>query len=410
MKSFLIKTFSIFSLFFLLSSCNFNNGYLFNTPNSSLPALTKEESNNILLSTFTSKYSSSTLKNHLINELYKDIVTSFNGENNESENILYSPLSTFINLLIIDQATTSDFLSTYNLTKDDSSKILKEINKLRNVKNSDTSYFKFTDLISFYNIEKLNEEYLKTLNDEFYVSSFLGKDAQEAQNKVFQKIKEDLDLDINTYLPEYLYGSYVLSALRIKENYNFKGREHIFRNFDNSETKTKFAMFPESSYYVDEINNILSFKGETRNFKLTFITTLDENSNLNNLDLTKFNLDKKYSEESWTSLYFPHLDLDSQNSDTNIDEVVDSRGLTDFIVLDKAISSKETLELKELEQINKFKLNEDGFEGYSVTIGTIGPTGPIGEGPNSYYLDRPYYLIVSLKNDLPIFSMEINKV
>ena len=42
MRSFIRKTTLVFSLFFLLSSCNNTGAYLYNTPNSSLSSIDKD--------------------------------------------------------------------------------------------------------------------------------------------------------------------------------------------------------------------------------------------------------------------------------------------------------------------------------------------------------------------------------
>lgn len=407
--SFIRKTTLVFSLFFLLSSCNNTGDYLYNTPNSSLSSTNKDELINILSRTSTSKYKEEELKNHLLNELYKDIVTSFNGNDNKNTNVLYSPLCAFINLLIIDQTTSTPFLSSYNLTKEDSSIIFKEINKLRNVEYSKNSYFKFTDMISFYNILELNEEYLKTLNDEYLVSSYLGKDALDAQNKMFEKIKEDLDLKVKSELPTHEYGNYILSALRFKENFDFGTYKHEFSDIDNVTKEVDFAKLDLNESYFDEKSNILSFKGDTNNFNLTFITTLD-GSSINDLDLTNFNLTANYNSDKEYEVYFPHLNIGGDEYNSNIDDVIENRNLLELNITDKTIKSNQPIILADMYQINNFELNEDGFEGYSVTIADGAPGASKPPITNKYYFDRPFYLIISLKNDLPIFSMKVNKI
>ena len=409
MKSFIRKTTLVFSLFFLLSSCNNTGDYLYNTPNSSLSSIDKDESINILSRTSTSKYNEDELKNHLLNELYKDIVTSFNGKDNQITNVLYSPLCAFINLLIIDQTTSTPFLSSYNLSKEDSSTIFKEINKLRNVEYSKNSYFKFTDMISFYNILEPNEEYLKTLNDEYLVSSYLGKDALDAQKKIFQKIKEDLDLDVKSELPDHEYGNYILSALRFKENFDFGTYKHEFSDINNVTKEFDFAKLTLSESYFDESSNILSFKGDTNNFNLTFITTLDCSS-INNLNLSNFNLNINYNNDKEYEVYFPHLNIGGEEYNSNIYDVIENRDLLELNITDKTIKSNQPIILADMYQINNFELNEDGFEGYSVTIADGAPGSSEPPITNKYYFDRPFYLIISLKNDLPIFSMKVNKI
>lgn len=409
MKSFIRKTTLVFSLFFLLSSCNNTGDYLYNTPNSSLSSIDKDESINILSRTSTSKYNEDELKNHLLNELYKDIVTSFNGKDNQITNVLYSPLCAFINLLIIDQTTSTPFLSSYNLSKEDSSTIFKEINKLRNVEYSKNSYFKFTDMISFYNILEPNEEYLKTLNDEYLVSSYLGKDALDAQKKIFQKIKEDLDLDVKSELPDHEYGNYILSALRFKENFDFGTYKHEFSDINNVTKEFDFAKLTLNESYFDESSNILSFKGDTNNFNLTFITTLD-GSSINNLNLSNFNLNINYNNDKEYEVYFPHLNIGGEEYNSNIYDVIENRDLLELNITDKTIKSNQPIILADMYQINNFELNEDGFEGYSVTIADGAPGSSEPPITNKYYFDRPFYLIISLKNDLPIFSMKVNKI
>lgn len=409
MKSFIRKTTLVFSLFFLLSSCNNTGDYLYNTPNSSLSSIDKDESINILSRTSTSKYNEDELKNHLLNELYKDIVTSFNGKDNQITNVLYSPLCAFINLLIIDQTTSTPFLSSYNLSKEDSSTIFKEINKLRNVEYSKNSYFKFTDMISFYNILKPNEEYLKTLNDEYLVSSYLGKDALDAQKKIFQKIKEDLDLDVKSELPDHEYGNYILSALRFKENFDFGTYKHEFSDINNVTKEFDFAKLTLNESYFDESSNILSFKGDTNNFNLTFITTLD-GSSINNLNLSNFYLNINYNNDKEYEVYFPHLNIGGEEYNSNIYDVIENRDLLELNITDKTIKSNQPIILADMYQINNFELNEDGFEGYSVTIADGAPGSSEPPITNKYYFDRPFYLIISLKNDLPIFSMKVNKI
>ena len=409
MKSFIRKTTLVFSLFFLLSSCNNTGDYLYNTPNSSLSSIDKDESINILSRTSTSKYNEDELKNHLLNELYKDIVTSFNGKDNQITNVLYSPLCAFINLLIIDQTTSTPFLSSYNLSKEDSSTIFKEINKLRNVEYSKNSYFKFTDMISFYNILEPNEEYLKTLNDEYLVSSYLGKDALDAQKKIFQKIKEDLDLDVKSELPDHEYGNYILSALRFKENFDFGTYKHEFSDINNVTKEFDFAKLTLNESYFDESSNILSFKGDTNNFNLTFITTLD-GSSINKLDLSNFNLKVNYNNDKEYEVYFPHLNIGGEEYNSNIYDVIENRDLLELNITDKTIKSNQPIILADMYQINNFELNEDGFEGYSITIADGAPGSSEPPITNKYYFDRPFYLIISLKNDLPIFSMKVNKI
>lgn len=409
MKSFIRKTTLVFSLFFLLSSCNNTGDYLYNTPNSSLSSIDKDETINILSRTSTSKYNEDELKNHLLNELYKDIVTSFNGKDNQITNVLYSPLCAFINLLIIDQTTSTPFLSSYNLSKEDSSTIFKEINKLRNVEYSKNSYFKFTDMISFYNILEPNEEYLKTLNDEYLVSSYLGKDALDAQKKIFQKIKEDLDLDVKSELPDHEYGNYILSALRFKENFDFGTYKHEFSDINNVTKEFDFAKLTLNESYFDESSNILSFKGDTNNFNLTFITTLD-GSSINNLNLSNFNLNINYNNDKEYEVYFPHLNIGGEEYNSNIYDVIENRDLLELNITDKTIKSNQPIILADMYQINNFELNEDGFEGYSVTIADGAPGSSEPPITNKYYFDRPFYLIISLKNDLPIFSMKVNKI
>ena len=409
MKSFIRKTTLVFSLFFLLSSCNNTGDYLYNTPNSSLSSIDKDESINILSRTSTSKYNEDELKNHLLNELYKDIVTSFNGKDNQITNVLYSPLCAFINLLIIDQTTSTPFLSSYNLSKEDSSTIFKEINKLRNVEYSKNSYFKFTDMISFYNILEPNEEYLKTLNDEYLVSSYLGKDALDAQKKIFQKIKEDLDLEVKSELPDHEYGNYILSALRFKENFDFGTYKHEFSDINNVTKEFDFAKLTLNESYFDESSNILSFKGDTNNFNLTFITTLD-GSSINKLDLSNFNLNINYNNDKEYEVYFPHLNIGGEEYNSNIYDVIENRDLLELNITDKTIKSNQPIILADMYQINNFELNEDGFEGYSVTIADGAPGSSEPPITNKYYFDRPFYLIISLKNDLPIFSMKVNKI
>lgn len=409
MKSFIRKTTLVFSLFFLLSSCNNTGDYLYNTPNSSLSSIDKDESINILSRTSTSKYNEDELKNHLLNELYKDIVTSFNGKDNQITNVLYSPLCAFINLLIIDQTTSTPFLSSYNLSKEDSSTIFKEINKLRNVEYSKNSYFKFTDMISFYNILEPNEEYLKTLNDEYLVSSYLGKDALDAQKKIFQKIKEDLDLDVKSELPDHEYGNYILSALRFKENFDFGTYKHEFSDINNVTKEFDFAKLTLNESYFDESSNILSFKGDTNNFNLTFITTLD-GSSINKLNLSNFNLNINYNNDKEYEVYFPHLNIGGEEYNSNIYDVIENRNLLELNITDKTIKSNQPIILADMYQINNFELNEDGFEGYSVTIADGAPGSSEPPITNKYYFDRPFYLIISLKNDLPIFSMKVNKI
>ena len=409
MKSFIRKTTLFFSLFFLLSSCNNTGDYLYNTPNSSLSSIDKDESINILSRTSTSKYNEDELKNHLLNELYKDIVTSFNGKDNQITNVLYSPLCAFINLLIIDQTTSTPFLSSYNLGKEDSSTIFKEINKLRNVEYSKNSYFKFTDMISFYNILEPNEEYLKTLNDEYLVSSYLGKDALDAQKKIFQKIKEDLDLEVKSELPDHEYGNYILSALRFKENFDFGTYKHEFSDINNVTKEFDFAKLALNESYFDESSNILSFKGDTNNFNLTFITTLD-GSSINDLDLSNFNLNINYNNDKEYEVYFPHLNIGGEEYNSNIYDVIENRNLLKLNITDKTIKSNQPIILADMYQINNFELNEDGFEGYSVTIADGAPGSSEPPITNKYYFDRPFYLIISLKNDLPIFSMKVNKI
>ena len=409
MKSFIRKTALVFSLFFLLSSCNNTGDYLYNTPNSSLSSIDKEESINILSRTSTSKYNEDDLKNHLLNELYKDIVTSFNGKDNQITNVLYSPLCAFINLLIIDQTTSTPFLSSYNLSKEDSSTIFKEINKLRNVEYSKNSYFKFTDMISFYNILEPNEEYLKTLNDEYLVSSYLGKDALDAQKKIFQKIKEDLDLEVKSELPDHEYGNYILSALRFKENFYFGTYKHEFSNINNVTKEFDFAKLTLNESYFDESSNILSFKGDTNNFNLTFITALD-GSSINDLDLSNFNLNINYNNDKEYEVYFPHLNIGGEEYNSNIYDVIENRKLLELNITDKTIKSNQPIILADMYQINNFELNEDGFEGYSITIADGAPGASEPPITNKYYFDRPFYLIISLKNDLPIFSMKVNKI
>lgn len=409
MKSFIRKTTLVFSLFFLLSSCNNTGDYLYNTPNSSLSSIDKDESINILSRTSTSKYNEDELKNHLLDELYKDIVTSFNGKDNQITNVLYSPLCAFINLLIIDQTTSTPFLSSYNLSKEDSSSIFKEINKLRNVEYSKNSYFKFTDMISFYNILEPNEEYLKTLNDEYLVSSYLGKDALDAQKKIFQKIKEDLDLDVKSELPDHEYGNYILSALRFKENFDFGTYKHEFSDINNVTKEFDFAKLTLNESYFDESSNILSFKGDTNNFNLTFITTLD-GSSINNLNLSNFNLNINYNNDKEYEVYFPHLNIGGEEYNSNIYDVIENRDLLELNITDKTIKSNQPIILADMYQINNFELNEDGFEGYSVTIADGAPGSSEPPITNKYYFDRPFYLIISLKNDLPIFSMKVNKI
>ncbi len=409
MKSFIRKTTLVFSLFFLLSSCNNTGDYLYNTPNSSLSSIDKDESINILSRTSTSKYNEDELKNHLLNELYKDIVTSFNGKDNQITNVLYSPLCAFINLLIIDQTTSTPFLSSYSLSKEDSSTIFKEINKLRNVEYSKNSYFKFTDMISFYNILEPNEEYLKTLNDEYLVSSYLGKDALDAQKKIFQKIKEDLDLEVKSELPDHEYGNYILSALRFKENFDFGTYKHEFSDINNVTKEFDFAKLTLNESYFDESSNILSFKGDTNNFNLTFITTLD-GSSINNLNLSNFNLNINYNNDKEYEVYFPHLNIGGEEYNSNIYDVIENRDLLELNITDKTIKSNQPIILADMYQINNFELNEDGFEGYSVTIADGAPGSSEPPITNKYYFDRPFYLIISLKNDLPIFSMKVNKI
>ena len=409
MKSFIRKTTLVFSLFFLLSSCNNTGDYLYNTPNSSLSSIDKDESINILSRTSTSKYNEDELKNHLLNELYKDIVTSFNGKDNQITNVLYSPLCAFINLLIIDQTTSTPFLSSYNLSKKDSSTIFKEINKLRNVEYSKNSYFKFTDMISFYNILEPNEEYLKTLNDEYLVSSYLGKDALDAQKKIFQKIKEDLDLDVKSELPDHEYGNYILSALRFKENFDFGTYKHEFSDINNVTKEFDFAKLTLNESYFDESSNIRSFKGDTNNFNLTFITTLD-GSSINKLNLSNFNLNINYNNDKEYEVYFPHLNIGGEEYNPNIYDVIENRDLLELNITDKTIKSNQPIILADMYQINNFELNEDGFEGYSVTIADGAPGSSEPPITNKYYFDRPFYLIISLKNDLPIFSMKVNKI
>lgn len=409
MKSFIRKTTLVFSLFFLLSSCNNTGDYLYNTPNSSLSSIDKDESINILSRTSTSKYNEDELKNHLLNELYKDIVTSFNGKDNQITNVLYSPLCAFINLLIIDQTTSTPFLSSYNLSKEDSSTIFKEINKLRNVEYSKNSYFKFTDMISFYNILEPNEEYLKTLNDEYLVSSYLGKDALDAQKKIFQKIKEDLDLEVKSELPDHEYGNYILSALRFKENFDFGTYKHEFSDINNVTKEFDFAKLTLNESYFDESSNILSFKGDTNNFNLTFITTLD-GSSINNLNLSNFNLNINYNNDKEYEVYFPHLNIGGEEYNSNIYDVIENRDLLELNITDKTVKSNQPIILADMYQINNFELNEDGFEGYSVTIADGAPGSSEPPITNKYYFDRPFYLIISLKNDLPIFSMKVNKI
>ena len=409
MKSFIRKTTLVFSLFFLLSSCNNTGDYLYNTPNSSLSSIDKDESINILSRTSTSKYNEDELKNHLLNELYKDIVTSFNGKDNQITNVLYSPLCAFINLLIIDQTTSTPFLSSYNLSKEDSSTIFKEINKLRNVEYSKNSYFKFTDMISFYNILEPNEEYLKTLNDEYLVSSYLGKDALDAQKKIFQKIKEDLNLEVKSELPDHEYGNYILSALRFKENFDFGTYKHEFSDINNVTKEFDFAKLTLNESYFDESSNILSFKGDTNNFNLTFITTLD-GSSINNLNLSNFNLNINYNNDKEYEVYFPHLNIGGEEYNSNIYDVIENRDLLELNITDKTIKSNQPIILADMYQINNFELNEDGFEGYSVTIADGAPGSSEPPITNKYYFDRPFYLIISLKNDLPIFSMKVNKI
>ncbi len=164
----------------------------------------------------------------------------------------------------------------------------------------------------------------------------------------------------------------------------------------------------EKLYHESKENNIVSYKVNIGEFNLTFITPLEPSvSTLSELDLSTIDIYNDYQTlEGYYTLYFPHFNFDSLNNVTNIDNVLNSHNLLFKPSLDKKIKSNETLELKDMKQFNKFEVNEDGFEGYSISIGIQGPTssGPTGK---KIILSHPFYFIVSLPNDLPIFSIKV---
>ncbi len=96
MKRKLLKSVVLGSLLFLLSSCQIVH-YLFNTPNYSLESINKENADQLFKSLSTSEFKSDELLKHINHELYKDAITVFNSEESIKDNVLYSPLSTFIN-------------------------------------------------------------------------------------------------------------------------------------------------------------------------------------------------------------------------------------------------------------------------------------------------------------------------
>ena len=125
------------------------------------------------------------------------------------------------------------------------------------------------------------------------------------------------------------------------------------------------------------------------NYRRTYSLYTDENGNSKNINIA-----------------FPFFTYTSSNSISNYEEVAKSREIYGSYVGNKVTEGSISYTLEGFLQDNYFEINEDGFEGVSISTGGA-PGAGVPDLPD-IYLDKPFYLFITLKNDIPIFAMRVN--
>lgn len=350
--------------------------------------------------------------------LYEDSSIALNGNESKEKNILFSPFSSFLNFLTIEITSTNEILNSYNINKENSEEMLKHFNKFKNVNfsNNENNVFKFTNLIAGLNIN-FDKESLKKYSNECALSSYFAKDKESLEAAISDKLSADLETKIN-YEYKFNYDSSLnyVSGLKIKEKREFSTTSHMFKDINGNENETEFGVIP-TKYHIDKTNEVLSFKGETTNFDMIFVINSNEDKTIDNLSLKEYFSNNRrtysqYRDENGNSkninVAFPFFTYTSSNSISNYEEVAKSREIYGRNVGNKITEGSISYPLEGFFQDNYFEINEDGFEGVSVSTGGAPTSGAI-DLPD-IYLDKPFYLFITLKNDISIFAMRVNKL
>ena len=403
----IIKFMSLTLLITLISSCSIFKPYevIYETRMKSYKSSEINYDDFILLSSFNI----STL-------LYEDASFALKGSESDNQNILFSPFSSFLNFLTADITCNDEILNSYNINKEESQEILKSLNKFKNVNfsNNDNSTFKFSNVVVGLNVN-LNEDSLKKYSKEYAFSSYFAKDKESLEEAISDKLSSDLETTIN-YKYELNYDSSLnyVSGLKIKEKQKFTTISHVFKDINGNENETSFGV-AKTKYNVDKANEVLSFKAETSNFNMIFVINSNENETIDDISLKEYctnyrRIYSEYTDENGNSkninIAFPFFTFTSSNSISNFEEVANNREIYGKYVGNIITESSIAYPLEGFFQDNYFEINKDGFEGVSISSSGA-PTASEPDVPD-IYLDKPFYLFITLKNDVPIFAMRVN--
>lgn len=348
--------------------------------------------------------------------LYEDSSIALKGKESNEKNVLFSPFSSFLNFLTIEVTSSNEILKSYNINKENSEEIIKNLNIFKNVNfsNNENSVFKFTNLITGLNIN-FDKESLKKYSKEYALSSYFAKDKESLEEAISDKLSTDLETKINyEYKLNYESSLNYVSGLKIKEKRKFSTTRHVFKDINGNENETRFGVIP-TKYHIDKANEVLSFKGETSNFDMIFVINSNEDETIDDLPLKEYfsNFKRTYSlytDENENSkninVAFPFFTYTSSNSISNYEEVAKAREIYGSYVGNKVTEGSISYPLEGFFQDNYFEINKDGFEGISVSTGGA-PTSGEPDVPD-IYLDKPFYLFITLKNDIPILAMRVN--
>lgn len=348
--------------------------------------------------------------------LYEDSSIALKGKESKEKNILFSPFSSFLNFLTIEVTSSDEILKSYNINKENGEEMLKKFNKFKNVSfsNNENSVFKFTNLIAGLNIG-FDKNSLKKYSKDFSFSSYFAKDKESLEEAISDKLSTDLETKINyEYKLNYDSSLNYVSGLKIKEKREFSTTRHVFKDINGNGNETRFGVIP-TKYHIDKVNEVLSFKGETTNFDMIFVINSNEDKTIDDLPLEEYfsNYRRTYSlytDENGNSkninIAFPFFTYTSSNSISNYEEVAKSREIYGSYVGNKVTEGSISYTLEGFLQDNYFEINEDGFEGVSISTGGA-PGAGVPDLPD-IYLDKPFYLFITLKNDIPIFAMRVN--
>lgn len=148
---------------------------------------------------------------------------------------------------------------------------------------------------------------------------------------------------------------------------------------------------------------------------MIFVINSNENETIDDISLKEYctnyrRIYSEYTDENGNSkninIAFPFFTFTSSNSISNFEEVANNREIYGKYVGNIITESSIAYPLEGFFQDNYFEINKDGFEGVSISSSGA-PTASEPDVPD-IYLDKPFYLFITLKNDVPIFAMRVN--